>query len=171
MNTLVDRRTLPGVMLVVIGLALLGVQWFDLGGAAVLAAIAAVFFVAYASTRTYGLLVPGMIFGGLALGVGLQQAGFDPEGGLVVLGLATGFFGIFLIDVLMGHTDRWWPLIPAGILGAVGVDQSVRGTLAGDVIARYWPIAIILAGILVLVRTLQAPRRARSGRSEVGARR
>src|SRR5688572_3807630 len=131
MNALSDRRALPGIILVVVGVVLLGAQWFEVTGAGVLAAISAVFLVTHAATRHYGLLIPGMILGGLAAGVGLQLSGYDPEGGLVVIGLAGGFFGIFFIDVLLAnHPNRWWPLIPAGILTAVGADQLARGTVA-----------------------------------------
>lgn len=52
-----DRQSLPGIILVVIGLVLLVAQWFELRGAGVLAAIAAVFLTAYATSRTYGFLI------------------------------------------------------------------------------------------------------------------
>ena len=149
-------------MLVVIGCVLLAAQWLDVTGAGVLAAIAAVFLTAYATSRNYGFLVPGMILGGLAAGVGLQESGYDSQGGLVVIGLAGGFFGIFIVDVLAGHPDRWWPLIPAGILSAVGSDQLVRGTVVADTIARYWPLALVVAGLAILMTSL----RSRTGRTE-----
>jgi len=162
MNAFSDRRSLPGIMLVVIGLVLLAAQWFEITGAGVLAAIAAAFLTSYVVSRNYGFLVPAMILSGLAVGVGLQESGIDPQGGLVVIGLAGGFFAIFVIDVLAGHSDRWWPLIPAGILSAVGSDQLVRGTVVSDAIARFWPVALVVAGIAVLVTSV------RSGRTTVG---
>jgi hypothetical protein len=165
MNTTSARPELPGIMLVVIGVVLLAAQWLEVTGAGVLAAIAAVFLTAYATTRNYGFLIPGMILGGLAAGVGLQESGYDPQGGLVVIGLAAGFFGIFMLDVFTGHPDRWWPLIPAGILSIVGSDQLVRGTVVPDTIARYWPLALVVAGVAILMSTL----RSRTGRTEQGS--
>ena len=165
MNATSARPALPGIMLVVIGVVLLAAQWFDVTGAGVLAAIAAVFLIAYATSRNYGLLIPGMILGGLAAGVGLQESGYDPQGGLVVIGLAAGFFGIFIIDVFAGHPDRWWPLIPAGILSVVGSDQLVRGTIVSDAIARYWPLALVIAGVAILMTSM----RSRTGRPEQGS--
>lgn len=143
-------------MLVVIGFVLLAAQWLEVTGAGVLAALAAVFLTAYATSRTYGLLIPGMILGGLAAGVGLQESGYDPQGGLVVIGLAAGFFGIFMVDVLAGHPDRWWPLIPAAILSAVGSDQLARGTAVSDAIARFWPVALVLAGVAILMTRVRS---------------
>jgi len=156
MNASSDRQALPGLILVVIGLVLFVAQWFEVTGAGVLAAIAAVFLTTYAASRNYGFLIPGMILGGLAAGVFLQESGYDPQGGLVVIGLAGGFFGIFLVDLLAGHPDRWWPLIPGGILSAVGSDQLVRGTVAADAIARFWPVALVIAGIAILLTSLRS---------------
>ena len=161
MNATSERPTLPGIILIVSGFVLLAAQWLDVTGAGVLAAIGAIFLTAYATSGKYGFLVPGMILGGLAAGVGLQESGYDPQGGLIVIGLAAGFFGIFIIDVFRGHPDRWWPLIPAGILSVVGSEQLVRGTVVADLIARYWPVALVLAGVAILM-TSQRPRTART---------
>lgn len=165
MNATSARTALPGIMLIVIGCVLLAAQWLDVTGAGVLAAIGAVFLTAYVTSRNYGFLIPGMILGGLAAGVALQESGYDPQGGMVVMGLAAGFFGIFIIDVFTGHPDRWWPLIPAGILSVVGSDQLVRGTIVADTIARYWPLALVVAGVAILMTSM----RSRTGRTEQGS--
>ena len=155
MNAPSDRQALPGIILVVIGLVLLVAQWFEVTGAGVLAAIAAVFLTTYAVSRNYGFLIPGMILLGLAAGVGLQESGYDPRGELVVIGLAGGFFGIFIVSVLTGHPDRWWPLIPGSILSAVGSEQLVRGTVVADAIARYWPVVLVIAGVAILMTSMR----------------
>jgi hypothetical protein len=156
MNAFTDRRALPGAILVVIGLVLLGAQWLGITGAGVLGASAAVFLAAYAGSRTYGLLIPGMILTGLAVGVGLQESGYDARGGFVVVGLAGGFLAIYLIDALTGHLERWWPLIPGGILAVVGASEVTRGTAAADAIERLWPLALVVAGIAVLLSSARA---------------
>jgi hypothetical protein len=158
MNALLDRRSTAGLILVVLGLMLLAAQWFDFTGAAVLGVLSVFFLVVYASTRAYGFLVPGMILGGLAIGVGLQDYGYDPNGGVVVLSLGFGFIAIYLIDVFVRNRARWWPLIPGGILSVVGATQLAQGTAAAETVARLWPLGLVAAGILVLIGSLVRPR-------------
>ncbi|MEK6206617.1 MAG: hypothetical protein AABM32_03155 [Chloroflexota bacterium] len=158
MNALVDRRSTAGIILVALGLMFLATQWFDFTGAAVLGLISVFFLAIYATRRQYGFLVPGMILGGLAVGVAVQEYGYDPNGGIVVLGLGAGFVAIYLIDVLVGTAARWWPLIPGGILSIVGATQLAEGTAAADTIARLWPLGLIAAGVIVLIATFLRPR-------------
>ena len=151
MKSQTDRGLTAGIVLVVIGLLLLGANWFQLTGAVALGAISAVFLVMYANTRQYGFLVPGMILGGLAAGVAVQDAGYDSQGGFVVVGLACGFIGIYIVDLIVRGPALWWPLVPGGILGIVGITQVTEGTAAEAEIARYWPLALVAAGIVLLV--------------------
>lgn len=162
MNALTDRRSTAGIILVVLGLMLLAAQWFDFTGAAVLGAFSVFFLVTYATTRKYGFLIPGMILGGLAVGVGLQEYGFDPSGGVVVVGLGAGFVAVYLVDVLIQTPARWWPLIPGGILSVVGVTQLAEGTAAAATVARLWPLGLVAAGVIVLVATFMRPGRSRA---------
>lgn len=156
-NATVDRRSTAGIILVVLGLMFLAAQWFDFAGAAVLGALSVFFVVIYATTRKYGFLIPGMILGGLAIGVGLQEYGYDPSGGTVVLGLGAGFIAIYLVNVLVQSPASWWPLIPGGILSVVGVTQLAEGTAAAETIARLWPVGLIVAGVIVLIATFVRP--------------
>jgi hypothetical protein len=156
-NVPVDRRSTAGIILVVLGLMFLAAQWFDFTGAAVLGALAMFFVVMYATTRKYGFLIPGMILGGLAVGVGLQESGYDPNGGFVVLGLGAGFIAIYLINVFVRTPASWWPLIPGGILSVVGLTQVAEGTAAAETIARLWPVGLIVAGVIVLIATFVRP--------------
>ena len=158
-STLTDRRALPGVILVVVGLVLLGAQWFSVTGGVVLGAIAAVFLAAHVATGSYGLRVPGLILAGLAVGVGVQESGLDPQGGFVVVGLAGGFLAIYLVDAVTGHTERWWPLIPGGILAVVGISEIVEGTAAAETVARLWPVGLIVAGLVVLLGAMRTRSR------------
>lgn len=156
-NVPVDGRSTAGIILVVLGLMFLAAQWFDFTGAAVLGALSVFFVVMYATTRKYGFVIPGMILGGLAVGVGLQEYGYDPSGGVVVLGLGAGFIAIYLINVLVQTPASWWPLVPGGILSVVGLTQVAEGTAAAETIARLWPVGLIVAGVIVLIATFVRP--------------
>jgi hypothetical protein len=160
-NVPVDRRSTAGIILVVLGLMFLAAQWFDFTGAAVLGALSVVFVVMYATTRKYGFLIPGMILGGLAVGVGLQESGYDPNGGFVVLGLGAGFIAIYVINLFVQTPASWWPVIPGGILSVVGVTQVTEGTAAAETVARLWPVGLIVAGVVVLIATVMRPEASR----------
>src|SRR6266542_4165745 len=137
MNATYDRRSTPGVLLIAIGLVLLVAQWFDVTGAAALGAIAGVLLVMYVSSRRYGFLVPGMILGGLAIGVGFQESGYDPEGGIVVAGLGAGFLAIYLVDAFVAGAKRWWPLFPGALLMVDGA-TVLRRRVAVSAIGALW---------------------------------
>jgi hypothetical protein len=113
-------------------------------------ALLAVFVV----TREYGFLVPGSILTGVGIGVALEPATSGAAGsGVMMLALAGGFLGIWLIGILYRiPRNHWWPLIPGGILTLIGLVQLSRTEVEGAL--RLWPIFLIVIGALVLGRTL-----------------
>lgn len=161
MNVLNDRRTIAGLVLVLLGLAALASEWLRLTDAVVLASIAIVLLVAYALSQRYGFLVPGMILAFGSIGVGLQDAGYDPSGGLVAIAFASGFLGVYVVDVFVHDGSRWWPLIPGTILALIGTNAMVENAGGSDIVARLWPIVLVIAGLVVLFaawrRTPTAP--------------
>jgi hypothetical protein len=146
----IDRPWVPGAILIGIGTIFFAAQWFEAQGAFVLGAVAFVFLAISAATRQIGFLIPGAIIGGLALGVGLEEAGYEMNGAAVVLGLAAGFLSIFVANVLTRAPVYWWPLIPGGILAIVGGSNAVGGTDADRFVALAWPLVLIAVGLLVL---------------------
>ena len=147
-----QRPWLAGAGLIFIGLILLVIQFFEPKDAdwIVLGSISALLFAFYAGTRQDGFLVPAAILAGLAVGVGLEDYGYTMNGAVVVLGLAAGFITIYVIDTLFGTHPHWWPLVPGGILAAVGGAQAFGGTQAEALISRWWPVALIVVGVFVL---------------------
>jgi hypothetical protein len=147
-----ERPWIAGAVLIGIGLLLLVVQlfkptdtdWIVLGGLSIM------FIAFYVGTRKYGFIVPAMILGGLALGLGFEDAGYGLRGSAVVLGLAAGFLAIYVVSALTGAAAAWWPLIPGGILAVVGGSQLVGGTAAEALVATWWPIVLIAVGAFVL---------------------
>jgi hypothetical protein len=104
--------------------------------------------------RDYGFLVPGSILTGIGIGLALDPA-LQPQaqGSVMMLSLAGGFLGIWVIGTVYRlPQNHWWPLIPGGILTLVGLVQLSRSDV--DHALRLWPIILVLIGALVLGRTL-----------------
>ncbi len=139
-----------GAILIAIGLALLAGQVFTLSAWIILASVSAVLFVLWAATRGYAFMIPAMIVAGLAVGTGWQDAVVSSSGGEPVVGLALGFIGIYVANVLTRRETQWWPLIPGGILAVVGGQLVLAGTAYQSWIAALWPVALIALGLVLL---------------------
>jgi hypothetical protein len=146
-----SRPWVGGVIMIAIGLALLAAQLFEPAAWMVLGALAVVFLALFAGTRAYGFLVPGAILGGLAFGVGLEEGGYSLDRSAVLLGLASAFLAIYVVNVFMARPAAWWPLIPGGVLAMIGGSLFVGGTGAAEDVARWWPVVLIAVGVLVLL--------------------
>lgn len=104
--------------------------------------------------RDYGFLVPGSILTGIGIGLALEPALVDQmQGSLMLMSLAGGFLGIWVIgSIYRLPQNHWWPLIPGGILMLVGLVQLSRADAENAL--RLWPLILVLVGALVLTRTL-----------------
>ena len=113
-------------------------------------ALLAVFVV----KREYGFLVPGSILTGVGIGIVLDTAASgDAESGVMMLAIAGGFLGIWVLGSLYRlPQNHWWPLIPGGILTIIGLVQLTRTDVAGAM--RLWPILLILLGAFVLAKAI-----------------
>lgn len=156
-----DRRFLA-VILIVVGLLALVPNIVTVPediGPYVLPVIGVVVFAYGLFAWRYGATVAGSIMTGLGVGVLFSQTRNDlsgnVEGGIIVLGLAAGFIGVALMNVLFERKAFWWPLIPGGILGVVGallfIDSRDSINLL-EQIGRYWPILLLLLGVWMLLR-------------------
>lgn len=141
-------RVTAGALLIVLGIAFLARQflggigdeyWLLVGGA--------LFVAGYFYWRAYGLLIPGCILIGLALGSIGQETLFD-FGDFEAVGLGLGFVAIFAIDSLYQGRSHWWPLIPGGVLIVIGLAEGFPAL--EDVVSRGWPVILILIGLVVL---------------------
>ncbi|HUQ41032.1 MAG TPA: hypothetical protein VM052_00875, partial [Candidatus Limnocylindrales bacterium] len=100
----------------------------------------------------YGFLIAGMILIGLAVGVGLEEAGRDPSDSAVLLGLAAAFVGIYLVGAATKVNGSWWPLVPGGILAVIALSQLLEDSDAAEIAARGWPVLLIVGGAVLLLR-------------------
>ena len=102
--------------------------------------------------REYGFLVPGSILTGIGIALEPAMTG-DTESGVMMLSLAGGFLGIWVLgSIYRLPQNHWWPLIPGGILTLIGLVQLSSADVEGAL--RLWPIILIVIGALVLGRTV-----------------
>lgn len=113
-------------------------------------ALLAVFVI----SRQYGFLVPGSILTGVGIGIVLDAAATgDVESGVMMLAIAGGFLGIWVLGAIYRlPQNHWWPLIPGGILTLIGLVQLSRTEVAGAV--SLWPVILIIVGALVIARAI-----------------
>jgi hypothetical protein len=140
-------RLIPGLVLIVLGIAFLLAQYFEFGPALFLILLGLVFLVLYALTRSYGLLIPGCILAGVGLGLLFDR---PPLGTAIAvpLGLGLGFIAIFVLQLIVARQSHWWPLIPGGLLVLVGIAEGIPQ--AQVLFEKGWPLILVLAGLLIL---------------------
>lgn len=150
-----------GIILVVIGSVALLAPYID-WNLLLLSALGAGFLVWGAVQREAGLIIPGGILTGLGAGVlvnawvsgGYFSASGDVSAAIYLLCFAGGWGLITLFTKLFTDETHYWPLIPGGIMAALGASL-----LAGDSamallrsLQHWWPLALILLGVYLLVR-------------------
>lgn len=140
-------RLIPGLVLIVLGIAFLLAQYFEFGPALFLILLGLVFLVLYALTRSYGLLIPGCILAGVGLGLLFDR---PPLGTAIAvpLGLGLGFIAIFVLQLIVARQSHWWPLIPGGLLVLVGIAEGIPQ--AQVLFEKGWPLILVLVGLLIL---------------------
>jgi hypothetical protein len=141
-------RSFAGVMLVAIGVALLLIDLTGVGGVAVVLLGGIAFLATYLATRSYGFLVPGGILTGFGAALVAQDLGLVSDVGLI--GLGAGFLLIPAVQLLTGaprESGWWWPVIPGGILTALGSITFLEGRAAGLVL----PGVLIIVGLIFLL--------------------
>jgi len=152
-----DRR-FGGLLLVAIGLLVLltNIAPFRDLGFMILPVLGVCFLVWGFYTGRFGFIIPGCILSGLGIGVVLTQSlvnlNSPASGAPVVLGLAAGFLGISLLGLYFERQRVWWPLIPGGILGLVGVLMLLgdTGLQALTWLGTIWPVILVVIGLYIL---------------------
>jgi hypothetical protein len=143
-------QQMVGLLLILIGLGILAMNLFRirLVGPLILALVGAAFLVGYFSRRLYGLLIPGCLLLGLAIGSAGESV-LKVE--ITVLGLGLGFLAIYGIDLLYRRSTHWWPLIPGGILVLVGLTRFPGWSILPNIA---WPLVLIVLGFLLLANAM-----------------
>ncbi len=147
---------IPGMILTYLGLLILLTPVFPagadvFGGALFLAVIGLSFWLIYfLQPHHWWAIIPG----GTLLTLGIVTASTSvisgiETGAIFFLGLGATFVLLALINT--GSGKMRWPLIPGGILLALGL---ITGLAATSIFNYLWPVALILAGLyLFFLRT------------------
>lgn len=154
-------RSVVGIMLIVIGLLVFASMVIDLPNMEqlVLPGLALIFLAWGLFTRQFGLIIPGGVLAGIALGTYLLQGPFTDlaeqnQGGVFLTAFSLGWALISLLSLLTKQGFQWWPLIPGGIIGLVGL-ALLRGGAAMRLLelAGYgWPLILVAVGASLLLR-------------------
>ncbi|MET1231706.1 MAG: hypothetical protein ABWY52_02500 [Candidatus Limnocylindrales bacterium] len=150
-----DGRWIGGIILILIGAALLANQFIpDIGRYAPLV-VGLGLLIIFIFTRNAGALIGGAIVTGIAVGL-LMDEQFPPSEGTswIPLCLGLGFLGIWVFGGLLRMPEaRFWPLIPGGILTFVGI--AALGGLSSLVGQYVWPIVLIFIGLVAIMSSLR----------------
>jgi len=121
----------------------------NLGGALFLGGIGLGFWVIYLTNREFWwAIIPGGVL--LTLGAVVVAEDFiigDSEGGVFFMGLAITFLLVALLA--KPRENFWWAYIPAGVLFVLGIFLTEP---LQSVFNYVWPVALILAGGILLIR-------------------
>ena len=154
-------RVIAGIALIAIGAVVFFAQISDQPELAwvVVPVLGLIFLIWGLAARTIGLIIPGGILSGIGLGLYFMlQSGVDrPEessAGIFLLCFAGGWALISLLSLVTQEGFQWWPLIPGGIIGVIGL-ALLGGGFGQELlkVAGYaWPLILVGIGIYLLLR-------------------
>ncbi len=152
----VPERTILGITLLAIGTVVFaGLVVPDLDRYTLLL-VSAVCLVAFAFTREYGFAVPAGITGGLgAMVLVTSSITNDPliTGSAFFLCVAGGFVAVWVLGLLaVPRETHPWPLVPATVLGIMGLAVVTRTPAAVDWLTAGIALALITGGVVMVAR-------------------
>jgi hypothetical protein len=154
---------LGGAFMIILGVFFLAGQWLPDMAWLTLPAIASLLLAWGIITRAAGPLIPAGILSGIALGAFLNSFypdGDDTGGGVFLLGFAAGWLLIPLLTRVFAEETHWWPLIPAGIMGLIGLSIFMGGFMMTVLawVGQLWPLVLIVIGAYMLYQQSQKPQ-------------
>ena len=155
------RRTWAGVTLILVGCYLLASQFVPGRIMGMLAApgIGALCLVWGAANRSAWLIIVGGVVFGSGAGSFLSNEVFwrlnsPANAGVILLGMAIGWFLIPVLSVRFAGAPQRWALVPAVVMTAVGVPLVLSSAAPAVLqwVATWWPALLVAAGVLLLLR-------------------
>jgi hypothetical protein len=121
------------------------------GGGLFLGAIALSFWIIYVTKREFWwAVIPAGVLSTLAVVALLPDtSGGNLSGGLFFIGLGLTFGLVYLLPTTEGRMK--WALIPAGILGVMGLLVIAS---SASLINYVWPLVLVALGCYILLRNL-----------------
>ena len=146
-------RVVTGLSLIVVGLALYGLQYLDIAFRPLaLILVGGLLVAGYFGSRSYLSLVLGCILAGLGIGLFGEPRWFVLHE-FTEIGLGIGFALIYLIKLVYERGSHWWPLIPSLVFFLLGF-QKWRGFRQFIFSSRGWPILLVIIGALIVLGAL-----------------
>ncbi len=163
-NSLIGGLLLLGAgVLALIGQLTPG-DWGPFLGTFLLLGLGLIFMVVGIFTRESGWFIPGGILTGIGAGVALLSNSWmsrlpGDEGGWFLLIFALGWLLIPVMSAIFSDETHWWALIPGGIIALVGAAVLFGGVFlnALEWVGKLWPLALIVAGALLLWKVRRSP--------------
>jgi hypothetical protein len=157
MEAAAKSRVASGLTLILLGLGLYGMRYFDdLGESVALTLLGGLCIAAYLYSRVYLIL----IVGGIVLGLGIGSFGERTVlfvGEFTEVGLGVGFVLVYLIALLYEGRSSWWPLIPGAVFLLLGFRAWRRFRLF--LFSEGWPLILVIIGALILLGAIGRGRR------------
>lgn len=149
-----------GLILIIIGTALLFAPYLNFGYY-FMAVLGVIMLALGVFTREEGWIIPGGVVSGIGLGIITTASplsasfGEIESGGIFLLSFAAGWFIIPLFSVLFTKGRNFWAFIPGSIMAAIGsliLLKDVGGMAALELISKFWPVILIIIGLVILVK-------------------
>jgi hypothetical protein len=151
-QSLLTENSVGGIVLIAIGVIVVVGRLVPSFQPYMLVSVAITCLIAFGATREYGFAVAAGITGGLGVGVLLTPgAPAGDQGGVFLLSFAAGFVAIWLLGHLADPATRnAWPLIPAAVLGTIGVSILTRQPSLVDWLLLVVAVLLVAAGVRAL---------------------
>ncbi|MDR3574127.1 MAG: hypothetical protein P4L50_09705 [Anaerolineaceae bacterium] len=150
------NRITGGSILILIGLAALLSNWFNIGLFVVLLTGIALLVWGLLS-RSAGRIIPGSILSGVGSGILALQGpwnlalGDQGRSGIFLLCFALGWFLIPALTSLVGPKTLVWPVIPGSIMAVTGLILLTASRWMIQIANFIWPVILILVGLYLVL--------------------
>lgn len=153
-------RVMMGTLLITFGIVMFLQVNFNLSGPWFLYALGTSFLATHLVSGSYGMLIPGCIISGLAVGTHFAVYHKGMMGtSLFFTSLGISFLLIYLIDRLRRPSSKW-PLIPGCILAGFGMTlfaakkEWIQPSLITNLF-KFWPVILIVTGLHLIIKSLK----------------